>query len=374
MYKKDPTGEWYSISNIDTIDSPALVLYKERIAENIRLAKEMIGDVQKLRPHVKTNKMREVCTLLLDAGITKFKCATIAEAEMLAALHAPDVLLAYQPIGPKLRRFISLVKAYPATQFSCLTDNIASATVMATEAEKNGIVIRLFIDLNIGMNRTGVIPGKAFGLASFIHDRQGISLAGLHGYDGHIRATDLAARKQEADRGYEPVARLAADIQHQLGIVPVVVVGGTPTFPLHLQRDHVECSPGTFVFNDWGYKHVLPDEPFEYAALVITRVISIIDEHTICTDLGHKSIAPENPLDNRVRFLNAPDVIFKGQSEEHLVLTVDNAGEFSVGDILYGVPVHICPTVALYDRAWVAENNTITQSWDVIARNRVINI
>lgn len=374
MYKKNPAGEWYSLSNIDTIDSPALVLYKERIIENIRLAKEMTGDVQKLRPHVKTNKMREVCTLLLDAGITKFKCATIAEAEMLGALHAPDVLLAYQPTGPKMRRFISLVKAYPATLFSCLTDNIASATAMATEAVQNGITIRLFIDLNIGMNRTGIIPEKAFELALFIHDRNGIALAGLHGYDGHIRATDLAARKQEADRGYEPVARLATAIQQQLGIVPVIVMGGTPTFPVHLRRDQVECSPGTFVFTDWGYKHVLPDEPFEYAALVITRVISIIDEHTICTDLGHKSIAPENPLDNRVRFLNAPDVIFKGQSEEHLVLTVDNAGDFAVGDILYGVPVHICPTVALYDRARVAENSTITQSWEVIARNRVINI
>lgn len=374
MYKKNPADEWYSLSNIDTIDSPALILYKERIAENISLAKKIVGDVQKLRPHVKTNKISEVSAMMLAAGITRFKCATIAEAEMLATLGAPDVLLAYQPVGPKLNRFISLVKAYPATQFSCLVDNMVAAARMSAEATKNGIILRLFIDVNVGMNRTGIDPEKAVELVSFIHHQSGITLTGLHGYDGHIRATDLASRKKEADAAFEPVSTIAATIQQQLGVVPVLVMGGTPTFPQHAERRAVECSPGTFVFNDWGYKHSLPDEPFEYAAVLISRVISIIDAHTICTDLGHKSVAPENPLENRLRFLNAPDVTFKGQSEEHLVLGVNDANTFSIGDVLYAVPIHICPTVALYDSVWVAENNVVTNRWNVIARNRAINI
>lgn len=373
MYKKNPVGEWYTISNIDTIDSPALVLYEERIQENIRLVKEMIGDVQRLRPHVKTNKISEVSAMMLQAGITRFKCATIAEAEMLAMLNAPDVLLAYQPNGPKLHRFVSLAKAYPATQFSCLIDNISSAKAAAAEGIKNGITIRLFIDVNVGMNRTGIIPQKAFELAAFIQSQPGLTLAGLHGYDGHIRATNLDSRQQEADEAYKPVDELAKKILQELGTAVTVVMGGTPTFPLHAQRAHVECSPGTFIFNDWGYKHSLPDEPFEYAALVVSRVITIVDERTICTDLGHKSVAPENPLDSRLRFLNAPDVVFKGQSEEHLVLGVDDSSAYAIGDVLYGVPIHICPTVALYDSAWVAENNTVTKSWNVIARNRAIN-
>ena len=149
-------------------------------------------------------------------------------------------------------------------------------------------------------------------------------------------------------------------------------MGGTPTFPTHAHRQNVECSPGTFVFSDWGYKHSFPDEPFEFAALVITRVISIVDEHTICTDLGHKSVAAENPLP-RVHFLNAPDVEPIGQSEEHLVLRVANAAQYQTGDILYGVPVHICPTVALYDKAYVVENNKIATEWNVVARKRSIN-
>src|SRR6188472_2814058 len=106
-------SEWYRITNIDAIDSPALVIYKDRVIQNINTAVSMVGDIKRLRPHVKTHKSKEAAQLMMDAGIHKFKCATIAEAEMLAMIHAPDVLLAYQPVGPKLQRFIALIKKYP---------------------------------------------------------------------------------------------------------------------------------------------------------------------------------------------------------------------------------------------------------------------
>src|SRR3990170_6612303 len=109
----DPNSQWYHVNNIDELDSPALLLCPERIKENIRLIAAMVKDVSNLRPHVKTNKISEVCQMMLQHGITRFKCATIAEAEMLAMIHAPDVLLAYQPVGPKVSRFINLTRAYP---------------------------------------------------------------------------------------------------------------------------------------------------------------------------------------------------------------------------------------------------------------------
>ena len=82
---------WYKINNIERIDTPCLVLYKERIRNNIEQAIKRIKNPDNLRPHVKTNKIPEVCRMMMDAGITKFKCATIAEAEMLAIINAPDV-------------------------------------------------------------------------------------------------------------------------------------------------------------------------------------------------------------------------------------------------------------------------------------------
>jgi D-serine deaminase-like pyridoxal phosphate-dependent protein len=366
-------NDWYFIKDIDAIDSPALVVYPERVKQNIAWAVQMVGDANKLRPHVKTNKMAEVCRLMIDAGITRFKCATIAEAEMLAQIGAPDVLLAYQPVGPKIERLIKLIQAYPNTSFSCLVDNEETAAQLSKLSEQNGIAIPVFIDVNNGMNRTGIAPQKVMDLLQKIKDYPGIQVAGLHGYDGHIRDSDIAIRQAKADEAFKYIETLwqqAAQLLHQ----PLkVIMGGSPTFPTHVHREGVECSPGTFVFWDWGYKHILPDEPFEYAALLITRVISVIDEETICTDLGHKSVAAENPLP-RVHFLNAPDAVPIGQSEEHLVLKVPVGNSYKIGDVLYGVPVHICPTVALYDKAYVIEDHNMTGDWKVVGRNRSINI
>ena len=110
--------EWYHISNVGEVDSPALVIYPDRVKKNVAMLVSMIDDVKRLRPHVKTHKTKEAALLQMDAGIAKFKCATIAEAEMLGSIRAPDVLLAYQPLGPKVDRFITLIKKYPGTRYS----------------------------------------------------------------------------------------------------------------------------------------------------------------------------------------------------------------------------------------------------------------
>ena len=363
---------WYNINNIEDIDSPALVLYQERIRENINLAVRMIKNLDFLRPHVKTNKIGEVCVMMIEAGIYKFKCATIAEAEMLALVNAKDVLLAYQPVGPKIKRLLLLVQLYPQTKFSCLIDNFSAAKQLSEIFIGNNTLIEVFIDLNVGMNRTGIQPKYAFDLFKELQQLKGIKFRGLHAYDGHIRDSDIIQRQQKSDVAFKEVADLAERIEHATQQSITIVAGGTPTFPTHIKRN-VECSPGTFVFWDWGYHNQLPDQPFSFAALVITRVISIVDERTITTDLGHKSVAAENPLP-RVHFLNTPGATPVGQSEEHLVLKVEDSSQFKIGDVLYGVPVHICPTVALYGKAKVIENNEANATWKVIARDRSISV
>jgi D-serine deaminase-like pyridoxal phosphate-dependent protein len=154
---------------------------------------------------------------------------------------------------------------------------------------------------------------------------------------------------------------------------PVIIAGGSPTFPIHAKRKDVECSPGTFIYWDKGYSDTLSEQPFEYAALVLTRVISKPGDDIVCVDLGHKSIASENPLNKRVYFLNAPDVEPVSHSEEHLVLKTINA-QFSIGDVLMGVPYHICPTCALYDSAVVVNDHIANDRWAIASRNRIITV
>jgi D-serine deaminase-like pyridoxal phosphate-dependent protein len=366
------SNEWYHINNISSIDSPALVIYKERVIHNISTAISMVDDIKRLRPHVKTNKSKEASQLMMDAGINKFKCATIAEAEMLAMINAPDVLLAYQPVGPKLQRFIALIKKYPGTKFSCLIDNIESAKSIASAAVENNFVIDVYIDVNVGMNRTGIAPGNVIELYEACKNVKGIRLIGLHVYDGHFRSADFDERTRQSDQAFEKITGLQEQL-HQKDFNPVIIAGGSPTFPIHAKRKEVECSPGTFIYWDRNYQQTCAEQPFVPAALVISRIISLPDTK-LCLDLGHKSIAPENELHNRIYFLNAPGLKFISQSEEHLVAEAGAGTSYKTGDVLYGIPYHICPTVALYERAFVVENNTVTTDWKNIARDRKISV
>ena len=363
---------WYAVSNADSIPSPALLVYPDRVEENITRMIRIAGGVERLRPHMKTNKLPEVIRMQMEQGIRKFKCATIAEAEVAAACLAPDVLLAYQPVGPNVNRLMQLVRKFPATKFSALADDERTIRTLSTAAA--GVELDLFLDLDCGMHRTGVAPGpEAIALYRLIAGLPGLRAAGLHAYDGHIRDTDLAARTTACDQAFRAVQSMREELITAGLTVPAVIAGGTPTFPIHARRPDVECSPGTSVFWDLGYSTLLPDMDFLPAVLLLTRVISKPATNLLCLDLGHKAVASEGPHP-RVELLGLPDARAVGHSEEHLSLETDRAGEFSVGSYFYGVPWHICPTVALHQEAVVIRNGRAAERWQIVGRARAITI
>jgi D-threonine aldolase len=366
---------WYKIEQIKELDSPALIVYPERIKQNILLLKKMVSTTSKIRPHIKTCKARETILLMMNEGITKFKCATIAEAEMLALCKAPDILLAYQPTETKLHRLIQLTRQYSDSNFSCLVDNLQSAQLFSTIAAAENIKLSVYIDLNVGMDRTGINPGSAaVDLFEYISATSDLNLLGFHAYDGHIRASDYQKRTQMCNESFIQLELLRETIESKGYGYPLLIAGGSPSFMIHALRENVEVSPGTFIFWDKGYSDSIPEQKFQCAAVVLTRIISLPTATKICIDLGYKSIASENDLQHRLSFLNAPNLKPVSHSEEHMVLEAGKNHNFKIGDVLYAVPFHICPTVALYQYAVVVDKNKINDRWEIIARNRQISL
>ena len=374
MNGKPSNRNWFPVGNPDEIESPALLIYPERVEENLRRMVAIAGDSGKLRPHVKTHKLAPVVTRTIAAGILKFKAATLAEVEMSARAGAADVLLAYQPVGPNVRRFIDLAETFPGTALTCLVDDLEAARELSGQAAGRGTRVRILLDVDCGQHRTGIAPGK--GAIEFYRQLcrlPGLYPAGLHAYDGHIRASDAAQRKRECDAAFLPVALLRDQIRSLDLPVETLVLGGTPTFPFHAVRPQVECSPGTCVLWDFGSSSLFPDLDFLPAALALTRVISKPDGRHLCLDLGYKSLASESPPP-RVHFLNAPSAREIAHSEEHLVIEVEPGADWKVGDSLYGVPWHICPTVALHAQAVVIEQGRANGRWPIDARNRQLHL
>ncbi|MBK9017503.1 MAG: hypothetical protein IPM82_27550 [Saprospiraceae bacterium] len=200
---------------------------------------------------------------------------------------------------------------------------------------------------------------------------KGIQPIGLQAYDGHIRDMDFEKREASCNEAFKAVEYVSAQIINDWLKAPIIIAGGSPTFPIHRKR-RVECGPGTFVYWDKGYTDLCPEQPFKPAAVLVTRVISLPDATKVCLDLGHKSVAAENEISKRVYFPNYPNLIPIGQSEEHLVLEAGANHGFKVGDVLIGIPYHICPTIALYERAIVVENGIANAEWKTTARDRKI--
>lgn len=367
-----PIDTWYKTRNESDVDSPALLVFRERIKQNIVLLKSMIDDPTRLRPHVKTHKTKELTRLQLEAGITRFKCATITEAKMLGECEAPDVLLAYPLYGPKLPRFLSLRKKFPSTNFSAIVDNPEAARALADAAMQVRAIVDVYLDLNIGMGRTGIKPGaEAVALYQQCGQLEGLAIQGFHAYDGHVHERDIEKRRVICAQNFEQVDQLAKQVQAAGFPKPRIVMGGSPSFPIYATYPDVECSPGTFILWDKGYADGLPDQPFLPAAVLLTRIVSMPEPNRLCVDLGHKAVAAENPLERRVYFLNAPDLKPISQSEEHLVLEAPSGHSWKVGNVLYGLPYHICPTVALYDCLMVIEQGVYIENWAVASRNRL---
>ncbi len=365
---------WFEIDNIEDIDSPALLVYPDRVSKNIERMIQIAGSTDKLRPHVKTYKMAEVARMQLEAGINKFKCATISEAEMLCEAGASDVLLAYQPVGPKINRLFQLVVKFPNVQFGALIDNNKIASDISIKFSEGNKSLNVYIDVDTGNHRTGIGPELALDLYKYSKSLPGIGMVGLHAYDGHIRNSDFQERKAICDKAFERAEMIRKQIKEFDGEELPIIAGGTPTFPCHaLRQEYAICSPGTCLLWDWGYDTLLPDLDFDFAALVLTRIISKVGDNRICLDLGHKAIASENPFP-RVHFLNLENAPQIGHSEEHLVLDVSDNRKFNVGDTFYGVPIHVCPTTALYAEASIIRNNHVNDTWKVIARDRSITI
>jgi D-threonine aldolase len=361
---------WARGVDLSNVPSPALLLGLEPIQQNLTEMLKIAGGPARLRPHVKTHKLGWLVKRQMALGITRYKCATIAEAEMCAQAGAADVLIAFQLVGPNPARLLALQNEYPKTKFLTIVDDVSVLEAMARTKAR----LEILVDLDVGQHRTGIPPGSpAFALYRQLAASPGLIAGGLHAYDGHLSQSDPAERAVECAAAFAPVRELRDQLLSAGLPVPRVVAGGTPTFPIHAASQDVECSPGTTVLWDASYAGKFPDLNFHNAAVLLTRVVSKPGGNRICLDLGHKAVASEMPHP-RVVFPDLPDAQFITHSEEHLLIESSAAGRLTVGDEVLGVPWHVCPTLALHNEAALIEQGKLAGSCRIEARARKLTV
>jgi D-serine deaminase-like pyridoxal phosphate-dependent protein len=363
----------YALRDTSLLVSPALIYYRDIILANTRRIIEMAGGAERLWPHVKSHKTEEMIRLQIDLGITHFKCATIAEAEMTAKAGGRDIILAYPLVGPNVSRFLRLAADFGQAAFYAVGDDFRQLEILSTEAAKLGIIANVLVDVDVGMHRTGVALDRLERFYETAAALKGIALNGMHCYDGHLKDGDFNVRKAKVDEIDCEVLKVKESLEGKGLHCGLLVMGGTPTFPCRAGKDGMYLSPGTCFIGHWGYHKKIPDVDFPPGAALLTRVVSHPGGNSFTLDLGCKGIASD-PAGGPGIIVGMEEATPLFQGEEHWVFSPPAGQPLPpIGSDCYVIPSHICPTSALYPQIVVACDGEITGEWEVSARNRRIN-
>ena len=366
--------ERYSVQRADETLTPALVVYPEMIASNIARTLELLdGDANRWRVHIKTAKLDYTLRMLIESGVRNFKCATTLELLAACRSDASDILLAYPALGANARRVREIADAFPNVRISVLAENEEQVR------QWRGSPIGVFLDINPGMNRTGIEQGRKDEVLRLVAaGAAGLEFRGLHYYDGQYGGVEERERTKAAHAGYDSLLEVVSEIERSGASVPEVITAGTPTLPCSLayqgfrgRRFVHRVSPGTVVYNDATSLAQLPASfGYQPAALVLTRLVSRPRAGMVTCDAGHKAVSADAGVPTCV-VVGHRELKPLSPSEEHLPMAVEG-GVLSpqIGDFLYLLPRHVCPTVNNFDCALVVRNGEIASVERVTARGR----
>jgi D-serine deaminase-like pyridoxal phosphate-dependent protein len=368
---------------LDDVLTPALAIYPEIVRENVeRMRRDLGGDVARWRPHIKTAKLDRVVRILLEAGVARMKCATTLEAARALALGVEDLLVAFPHRGANLRRVADLARAHPRARVSVLVEDEAHLAEVAAAATSAAASVGVFIDINPGMDRTGIRLERGEAILALAREaaRAG-RLRGLHPYDGHLTGGTASDRRRESQAVYDRVAALADEARAAGVEIEEICTSGTPTYIHALAHERLRrgpfrhtVSPGTVIYWDARYDADLPEVRFTPAALVLSRVVAAPRPGRITADAGHKQISADAG-DPVARCLSHEGLTPRHPSEEHLPIDVaEGARAPRPGEVLYLVPRHVCPTVNNAGEALIVEGGRIVAIDRVEARGHEVSV
>ena len=365
----------YRVSGLEDVLTPALIVYPEIVASNIERTISLVnGDAGRWRAHIKTAKLAYTLGLLTKRGVHNFKCATTLELRVACESGASDVLVAYPLMGANARRVMEIADAFPAVRISALAENEEQIQ------QWRGRRIGIFVDINPGMNRTGVEESRRGEVVSLVRAiaAAGLEFRGLHYYDGQYGALEEGDRTEAAHRGYERLMEILAEIERAGMNVPEVVTAGTPTLPCSLAYDGFRggnfvhrVSPGTVVYCDaTSVAQLRETYGYRPAVLVATRVVSRPRTWMVTCDAGHKAVSADAGVPTCV-VMGHRELTPLSPSEEHLPMAVEEgAAAPQTGEVLYLLPRHVCPTVNNFDSALLVRDGEIKSMESVSARGR----
>ena len=348
------------------ISTPALIVDFKILQKNIHYMANFAAECGiKLRPHVKTHKCPLIAQMQMEAGAEGICVAKVSEAEVFAASGIKDILIANEIISPeKIQRVLNLNR-YSKTMV--VVDSKKNIEDLNRAAEKKNQILDLLIDINVGLNRTGVPPGPpALELAQLIAQSPHLKLCGLQAYEGHLTYIKDFAQKEERTKAcMESVVQTKELIESEGIVCEAITAGGSGTFMITGKYPSItEIQPGTYVFNDHHINSFVPE--LVIALTVLTTVNNLPDKGIVTLDMGSKSMSSDMGMPLFKGYGKSMKVM--ALTEEHCQCTYGPNYRFTLGEKIEAIPAHVCTTVNLYDYFYVIDEETLIGRWGILAR------
>lgn len=360
---------------ISELDTPCMLIDLDRMESNIRNWQATISAAGvNLRPHVKTHKVPAIARMQLDAGACGITVAKVSEAEVFAAEGCQDIFIAYPIIGAqKWERAATLARDCTLTVG---VDSAAGAHGLSMAAQATGSTIRVRVEIDTGLNRSGAPAAAAPDLCRLVLELPNLELDGIFTFRGP--SFPGSEGRTVVELGLEE-GRIMVDLAQGLrasGIpIPTVSVGGTPTSRAAAQVPGVtEVRPGTYVFSDWMMTsggHVSDEE---VALSILCTVVSRPASDKATVDGGSKtfsgdSIPAKYNLPGYARAVGMGAYV-ESMSEEHGVVRLGAGVDPQIGDRIAFHPLHVCPTVNLSDELIGVRNGRVEEAFPILARGK----
>jgi D-serine deaminase-like pyridoxal phosphate-dependent protein len=359
-------NDWTMGANYLDLDTPSLLLDLDILEKNIARMADFLRDSPcTLRAHAKTHKCPTIAHKQIAAGAIGICCQKLGEAEIMAQHGVEDILITNQIVGKvKITRLIQLLGTAPKVKIA--VDNPMNVLELSQAMETSGEKLGVLIEIDIGMGRCGVLPGKpALDLAKLVVQSKHLELAGIMGYEGHcVNIEDFKERREQTKAALSKLLEVRDGIESAGIEINIISSGGTGTYSITGSYPGItEIEAGSYVFMDTSYRRVLDD--FDQSLFVLATVTSKPAKDRIVLDCGVKTLVGDlgTPQIQGLRPASKTKL-----SEEHSIWFYENAmDDVHLGDKVRLLPGHCCSTVNMHDHYYVIQEGRVVDLWKISA-------
>jgi len=343
------------------LSTPALVVDLGAMDRNMRRMAAFFQNLPaKLRAHFKGHQVLSLALRQVQAGAIGIACARTEHAEKLVPAGVGSVLIANEITGESaIRRFIELSRQSPVV---VAVDSARVVADMARLAGNHRFALNVVVDVNLGLNRCGVMPGAATVALAKVVLENGLRLRGLMGYRGNLKLPPGMEKEQQVTSAMQTLVATRCMLQEQGIPVEMVSAGGTTDYSIVGAHPGItEVQAGSYLLMDQWKTHFVAD--FAPALSLLTAVLHRDDNGRVITDGGVKALSAFRGLP---KVKSIPGLALKALHAEHCLMEItDPSTRIEAGDQLEIWVEYVDATISRHREMYGLRNGNVEEIFEI---------